>query len=177
MKAYGGVNVWNHISLTSALAGGEWSAWRSGHFTPGERALPTRCIRGWMYPRAGMDYVEKREFLILPGLELRPLDGLARSQSLYRLRYPGSNIKNNNFTCYFVCAWSWTSLIKGTFENGLLEKIIYPKTEEVTSGWRKLFNEACRSLYFSPDIITKTQWRTMRWIGHVTRMESWRMHI
>jgi hypothetical protein len=35
-------------------------------------------------PRAGLDDVEHRKFLTLPGLELR-------SQSLYRLRYPGSS--------------------------------------------------------------------------------------
>jgi hypothetical protein len=41
-------------------------------------------------PRAGMDDMEKRKFLTLPGLELRPLRRPARSQLLYRLRYPGS---------------------------------------------------------------------------------------
>jgi hypothetical protein len=41
-------------------------------------------------PRSVLDVVEKRKFLILPGLELRFLDRPARSQSLYRLRYPGS---------------------------------------------------------------------------------------
>jgi hypothetical protein len=37
MKAYGRVDVEIHIFLTSALAGGEWSASRPGRFTPGER--------------------------------------------------------------------------------------------------------------------------------------------
>jgi hypothetical protein len=41
-------------------------------------------------PRAVLDDVEKRKLLILSGLELRPLGRPARSQSLYRLRYPGS---------------------------------------------------------------------------------------
>jgi hypothetical protein len=41
-------------------------------------------------PRAGLDDVEKRKFLTLPGLELRLLGRPARSQSLYRLSYPGS---------------------------------------------------------------------------------------
>jgi hypothetical protein len=41
-------------------------------------------------PRAGMDNVEKRKFLTLPGLELQPLGRPARSQSLYRLLNPGS---------------------------------------------------------------------------------------
>jgi hypothetical protein len=38
-----------------------------------------------MDPRAGLDDVEKRKFLTLPGLELQPLSRRARSQSLYRL--------------------------------------------------------------------------------------------
>jgi hypothetical protein len=40
-------------------------------------------------PRAVLDDVKKRKFLTLPGLELRPLDRPARSQSLYRLRCHG----------------------------------------------------------------------------------------
>jgi hypothetical protein len=43
-------------------------------------------------PRASLDDVEKRKFLTLPGLELRPLCRPAHSQSLYRTRYPGSYI-------------------------------------------------------------------------------------
>jgi hypothetical protein len=41
-------------------------------------------------PRAGLGYAEKRKFLTLTGLELLPLGRRTRSQSLYRLRYPGS---------------------------------------------------------------------------------------
>jgi hypothetical protein len=37
----------------------------------------------------GLDYVEKRKISPLPGLELQPVGRPARSQSLYRLRYPG----------------------------------------------------------------------------------------
>jgi hypothetical protein len=40
-------------------------------------------------PRTGLDDVDKRIILPLPGHELRPLGRPARSQSLYRLRYPG----------------------------------------------------------------------------------------
>jgi hypothetical protein len=66
MKAYGGVDVWMHIFLTSALVGVEWSASRPCRLTPGNHWI------GWVDPRAGLD-VEKRKFLTLPGLELRPL--------------------------------------------------------------------------------------------------------
>jgi hypothetical protein len=90
MKTYEGVDVQVKFFLTSALVRGEWSASRPCRFTPGEKAADTHYIGGWVGPRAGLDDVEKRKFLALPGLELRPLGHPASSQSLYRLRYPGS---------------------------------------------------------------------------------------
>jgi hypothetical protein len=80
----GGVDVYIHVSLISALVGGEWSASHPGRFT-----YSTHWIGGWVDPRAGLDDVEKRKFLTLPGLELRLLGRPARSQSLYLIRYPG----------------------------------------------------------------------------------------
>jgi hypothetical protein len=77
---------WMYIFLNCALAGGEWSASCPGRFTPG-----TNCIGGWVDPRVGLDDAEKRKFLTLPGLKLPPLGRPARSQSLHRLRYPGSS--------------------------------------------------------------------------------------
>jgi hypothetical protein len=44
-------------------------------------------IGGRVDPRDGLDDMEKLKFLTLPGLELGPRGGPARSQSLYRLRY------------------------------------------------------------------------------------------
>jgi hypothetical protein len=88
MKAYGWVDVWIHIFLTSALVVGEWSASRPCRFTPGEIASGTHWIGGWVDPRTGLDDVEKRKFLTVPGLELRLLCHPARTQSLYWLRYP-----------------------------------------------------------------------------------------
>jgi hypothetical protein len=82
MKTYGGVDVYLHVFLTSALVGGEWSPSRRGRFTREETAPVTHWIGGLVGLRVGLDEVEKRKFLVLPGLELRPLDGSARSQSL-----------------------------------------------------------------------------------------------
>jgi hypothetical protein len=90
MKANWGSGCIIHIFLTSALVEGEWSASRPYRFTPGERAPSTHWLGGWVEPRAGMDDAGKKKFLNLPELELRPLGRPARSQSLYRLRYPGS---------------------------------------------------------------------------------------
>jgi hypothetical protein len=80
MKAYGGVNVYIHLFLISALARGEWSASRPGRFIPEERAPCTHWIGGLVDPRAGLDDVEKRTFLTLQVIEIRPLDRPARSQ-------------------------------------------------------------------------------------------------
>jgi hypothetical protein len=78
---------------SSALAGGEWSASRPGRYTPGERAPGPHWIGGWVDPRVGPNDTEKWKFFTPPGLELRHLGRPASSQSLYRLRYPGSLIK------------------------------------------------------------------------------------
>jgi hypothetical protein len=72
VKAYWDVDVWIHIFLTSALAGGERSASRPCRFIHDERTPGTHWIVGWVYPRAGLNDVEKRQFLTLPGNELRP---------------------------------------------------------------------------------------------------------
>jgi hypothetical protein len=89
MKAYGGVGVQIHIFLHLSTS---WLASRPGRFTAGERAPGTHLVG----PRADLDDVEKRKFLTLSGLELRSLCRPARSQSLYRLRYPG-NILQEQF--------------------------------------------------------------------------------
>jgi hypothetical protein len=84
------VDVLIYDFLTSAVAGGELLASGHGRFTPGERASGTHCIGGWVEPRASLDDAENRKFSTLPGLELRHLGRPFRSQSLYRLSYPGS---------------------------------------------------------------------------------------
>jgi hypothetical protein len=62
----------------------------------------------------GMDYSVKRKFLTLPGLELQSLCRPARSQSLYRLRYPGSYnevlIKEKQTDNSFMCQLTTLSM-------------------------------------------------------------------
>jgi hypothetical protein len=84
------VDVQTRVFLTSVLVGSEWLASRPCRFTPGERAHVTRCIGDWVGLRAGLDDMEKWKFLPSPPFELRPLGRPPRSQSQYRLRYPGS---------------------------------------------------------------------------------------
>jgi hypothetical protein len=89
MKAYGVVDVYTQVFLTSALIGGEWSASHPDRFTPGETAAST-LWKGLVGLRDGLDDTDKRKFLPSSGLELRPPGRPARSNLLYRLRYPGS---------------------------------------------------------------------------------------
>jgi hypothetical protein len=70
MKVYGGVHVYIHILLASAVVGGEWSASCPGRFTPEQKTPRYPLAR--VGPRAGLDGVKKRKFLTLAGLELQP---------------------------------------------------------------------------------------------------------
>jgi hypothetical protein len=62
-------------------------------------------------------------------------------------------------------------------ENRVLRRIFRPKRDEVTGGWRKLYNEELHNLYSSPSIIRVIKSRRMRWAGHVTRMGCRGKHI
>jgi hypothetical protein len=53
-KRIGGVEVWFHEFLTSALDGGEWSTSRPGRFIPGVRASGSYWIGGWVGSSAGL---------------------------------------------------------------------------------------------------------------------------
>jgi hypothetical protein len=72
------------------------TSWRwMVRFTPGllyprGKSPGTHWVGGWV---AGLDDMEKRKFLTLPGL-----DCPARSQSVYRLRHPGSMTHWPTFT-------------------------------------------------------------------------------
>jgi hypothetical protein len=58
MKMYGGVDVWTHAFLTSALVGGVVS-FMTRPLYPGERAPGTHWIGGWVGPRVRLDNMEK----------------------------------------------------------------------------------------------------------------------
>jgi hypothetical protein len=61
------------------------------------------------------------------------------------------------------------------FENRLLRRILGPKRDEVTGGWRKLHNEELLNLYSSPNRTIES--RRMRWERHVARMGRSEMHV
>jgi hypothetical protein len=83
--------------------------------------------------RLGLDDMEKRKFLLLPGLELRPLGRPARSHSLYRLCYPDSPIEDKNM---WPCAstppcvlTSWFIIIGTTLRVGPTAKQLTGQTQ------------------------------------------------
>jgi hypothetical protein len=70
MKACARLDVQMHLCLTSALVGGEWSAWRCGCFTP---PPPGKSLfRISIGPRNGLDDRKKGKCFTLSGIELRP---------------------------------------------------------------------------------------------------------
>jgi hypothetical protein len=52
----------------------------------------------------------------------------------------------------------------------VLRRIFGPKRNEMTGGWRKLYNEELHGLYSSPSIVRVIKARRMRWAEHVPRM-------
>jgi hypothetical protein len=55
------------------------------------------------------------------------------------------------------------------FQNRLLRRIFGSKRYGVMTGWRKLYNEELRSLFFSPNIIRIMKSSRIRLAGHVAR--------
>ena len=52
-----------------------------------------------------------------------------------------------------------------------LRKIFGPKSNE-NGEWRRLHNEEFHSMYRSSNIVRVIKSRTLRWAGHVARIES-----
>jgi hypothetical protein len=121
-----GYNVQTHVSLTSVIIGGEWSASHPGHFNPF-----THWTGGCVGPRTGRDDVESRKILPILGLELQPFGRPARSQSLYRLSYPGSKqkqtikyVKNAVFWDVALCRCCVNRRFGGTYRLHLRDRKI-----------------------------------------------------
>jgi hypothetical protein len=90
MKAHGGSGCIDPHFLDLGTSWRWMVSFNPRPLYPRERTPGTHCIGGWVDPRVGLDNMVKWKFFTLPGLEPRPLSRPASSQSLYRLRYPGS---------------------------------------------------------------------------------------
>jgi hypothetical protein len=95
-----------------------WSSSRPGRFYPRERP-GTHCTGGWVGPGAGLDRCGKSR---LTGI--RSPDLPARSESLYRLRYPAANYLTRQFKNYLITAkiskTPWMVLFMFSLLNGAL---------------------------------------------------------
>jgi hypothetical protein len=76
-------------------------------------------------PKACLDDVEKRKFLTLPGLELRPLGRPARSQALYRQRYPGSRVRGD----HGIRGWTVHTSGQDVWRSKKIIRGIYPRSQ------------------------------------------------
>jgi hypothetical protein len=56
-------------------------------------------------------------------------------------------------------------------DNEETRRIFGPKKEEQAGSWRKSHNENIHNLHSSLNIIRITKPRTIRWTGHVARMD------
>jgi hypothetical protein len=58
------------------------------------------------------------------------------------------------------------------FENRVLKRILVPQRNEVTRGWRKLYNEEFHNLYPLPSIIRMIKSMRMTWVGHAAQIRE-----
>jgi len=56
------------------------------------------------------------------------------------------------------------------FEKRVLRRIFWPKRDEATGEWRRLYNEELNDLYSSPNIVQAIKSRKMGWAEHVAHM-------
>jgi hypothetical protein len=90
-----------HVSLTSALVEGEWSAPRSGRFTPRGKGPQYPLDRRLGEPQKWSGRHGEVKILDPQGLEIRPLRRPESSQSLYQLSYPGLHMRIEIIQIYF----------------------------------------------------------------------------
>jgi hypothetical protein len=100
------------------------------------------------------------------------------SKVFHHIAAPVPKIVGNYVKCLPVVlygreTWSLTlreEQILRVFENRVLRRMFGMMRDEVTGGWRKMYNEEFHNLYSSPGIIRMIKSRRMRWVGHVARM-------
>ena len=57
------------------------------------------------------------------------------------------------------------------FENNVLRKIFWTKSNEIIGQWKKLHNPELHALFSSPNLIGNLKSGRLRWAGHVAHME------
>jgi hypothetical protein len=91
---------------------------------PGKAAPGTHWIGGWVDPRTGLDDLEKRKFLTLPGLELRPLGRFSRRYTDYAI--PAPIMVYIHLYCIMLAGQKHPSQNRETFEIFKEVLCVYP---------------------------------------------------
>jgi hypothetical protein len=110
MKTYGGMDVWIHVFLISALVGGEWSASRPARFAPG---YPLDRRAGGPQNRSGRRGVKKNLALTrtptLRPSSPQPVAIPTIQTAIYRLLVPCNvvNIVSNNTDGFINMSYNW----------------------------------------------------------------------
>jgi hypothetical protein len=124
MNMFGRVEVYLQAFLALALDISEWSASRFGHFASWGRVPSVHWIRGCMGRSIGLDSVEKRRSLPLPGIKHR-FPG-------YQLVQPVCNHSNDRIVsplmrkAYKKLVWKtdWKGQFWKSGNEGTLSKIV-----------------------------------------------------
>jgi hypothetical protein len=87
------------LSLTSAIDGDGWSTPRPGRFIPGKDPVPIVQEAGWT---PGSVWTGAENLAPPPRTGLRSPERPARSESLYRLSYPGSRCEVNTLFMFRI---------------------------------------------------------------------------
>jgi len=134
------------------------------------------------YPKTGSDFHLAHFTWPFPVILPYYLPYITRSTASASLDKATTNrqINSNPFaqsSVTFPSLLLWSSALREEhgvrmFENRVLRRITHgPKREEVTRDWRKMRNKKLHKLHSSPNNITVIKSRSIRWAGHVARME------
>jgi hypothetical protein len=125
-----------------------------------ERAHNTRWTGGWVGPRTGLDDVEKRNFMTLPGHTLQPLGRSAHSHLQYQLKYCTtgtiSNFRNRdleNKINSFNKTSMWVISVLPTLKNPFLKwdtSVEDPST--IDDGWQRSRLNRVSEPWWGPNI-------------------------
>jgi hypothetical protein len=124
MKAYGGSGCIDPHFLDLGTSWRRMVSFTPRPLNPRGKSPRYHWIRGWVDPRAGLDDVEKRKFLTLPGIEIRP-PGLAAVASRYTdWAIPGI-IEDVSITVVTKASHrtlAWGGCIRQSYKKGLIRK-------------------------------------------------------
>jgi hypothetical protein len=118
MKAYG--RVQGKLQHSASALAGKWPASRPGPLYPLGKSSGTYWVGGWVDLEVSLDALEKREMLLLPGIELGPPSPTVGVSVHELLACPEHRV-----VLLFRCVWALCDAIEleaPRFDHPLLER-------------------------------------------------------